>query len=117
MCRPGIPAEEALADGADPHRPRGVFEHRSHPLFDRPHAREGLGGGIEERQAAMRADPEPLLTVLVQRRDHAVRQATRVLRIVLEDVERVSVEAIQSLVRPEPEEAGVILKDRLHRGL
>ena len=76
---------------------------------------EGAALGVPEVEAAaLRPDPQIAAAVFEQRQDPVVAEARRVLRIVPPDLELVAVEAVESVLRADPDEAVPILQDGVH---
>jgi hypothetical protein len=113
----GVDLEQAVPFGAHPQRPVGRLGDRRHSLPDPLDRDEGLRPPVEAAQAAPGAHPQALPPVFVEHGDRVVGNAARIRGIVLEHHEGVAVEAVEPLLRAEPQKAHVVLEDRLDGAL
>src|SRR5581483_10235538 len=101
----------------DPEGPSRVLDDGRDPLMDRGDHGEGLGAGVKCREPAQGTNPDLVMVVLQERRDHAVGKRLGVVVIMAEDGKRVSVVAIETFFGSEPEKADVVLDDGLNGAL
>ena len=83
-------------------------------LVRRRVAQEAAGGAVEARQAALGAEPQAALGVLVGRHDVVVGDAVGIAGLVAVARDAVAVVAVQPGLGAEPHEAAPVLQDRQH---
>jgi len=78
---------------------------------------ERLSSRIEPIQKLETSDPERTRAVLEKRRDESARQAVRAPWIVHEYLEFITVESVQAVLGPKPDEPAIVLDDLRHTRL
>src|SRR5437588_8363192 len=83
-----------------------------------PEVLEGLCLRIKSiESAAPRTDPDEAVTVDDDRAGVVLRQRCRILGIVLKDLESIAIKAVDAVLRGEPEESGLVLRQTIDRGV
>ncbi len=66
-ARGGVAFEETISLGSHPKGPVGILDDAGYLLLNGGDSSEGLGATVEEAEASPCPDPQPTLTIFVQR--------------------------------------------------